>query len=62
MGLKKFQLIELEKSLQKAKLPEQIETLKQKYIKWTKEAKELKEKQESELSKEKTEIILKEMK
>ena len=44
MGLKKFELIELEKSLKKAELPEEIEGLKQKYVKWTKEAKELKEK------------------
>ena len=62
MGLKKFELIELDQSLKEAKIPDQIEDLKQKYIKWTKEAKELKEKFESELSKEKTEISIKEMK
>lgn len=62
MGLKKFELIELEESLKEAKIPNQIEDLKQKYIKWTKEAKELKEKFESEFSKEKTELIIEKMK
>jgi len=61
MSLKKIELIELEKSLKEAEIPEQIEDLKQKYVKWTKEAKELKERFEAELFKEKTEIVIKEM-
>lgn len=62
MGLKKFELIDLEQSLKKAEIPDQIEELKQKYVGWTKEAKELKEKFESELSKEKVETEIKNMK
>ena len=40
MGLKKFKLIELEESIRKAELPDQIEEIKKKHIKWEKEDKE----------------------
>lgn len=62
MGLKKYKLIELEESLKKAELPAQIEELKKKHVQWTKEAKEIREKYQKELDKEKTEIIIKNMK
>jgi len=62
VGLKKYKLIELEESLKKAELPAQIEELKKKHVQWTKEAKEIREKYQKELDKEKTEIIIKNMK
>jgi len=62
VGLKKYKLIELEESLSKAELPAQIEELKKKSVQWTKEAKEIREKYQKELDKEKTEILIKNMK
>ena len=62
MGLKKYKLIELEESLKKAELPAQIEELKKEHVQWTKEKKELRDKYKEELEKEKTDIIIKQMK
>jgi hypothetical protein len=62
MGLKKFKLIELDESLSKANLPAQIEELKKKHIEWTPEAKEIREQYKKELEKEKTDIIIEQMK
>ncbi len=56
--LKKIELINLEDSLEKARIPEQIEILKKDYKEWIKEAKELKAEFESEYEKEKTDLII----
>lgn len=62
MGLKKYELIDLDKSLAEAELSEQIEEIKKDFIKWTKEERDLKEKYIQDPNLEKTEIILDEMK